>query len=228
MLVDDKMLELIKNDPHKGVCELRIKIEEYISAGTNWGQDDYDALLEGYALITELESAGIISFKHIITELTGDFSLDLRIMSETLAEVGKECKAIVDKNSLERLRGRFRLELGTEFSYEFSQGDLERVQKLINEIRDHISTASLEVDHKQRLLARLEKLQGELHKKSSDLDRFWGLIGDAGVVLGKLGEDAKPIVERIREVAGIVWKTQARSEELTSGTDIPLLGDSSE
>jgi hypothetical protein len=63
----------------------------------------------------------------------------------------------------------------------------------------------------------------ELHKKVSDLDRFWGLIGDAGVVVGKLGENAKPIVDRIREIADIVWQTQSRAEELPSGTKLPQL-----
>jgi hypothetical protein len=61
----------------------------------------------------------------------------------------------------------------------------------------------------------------------SDLDRFWGLIGDAGVVLGKLGNDAKPFVDRIKEIADIVWNTQSRAEELPSGTRPPLLEDRS-
>ena len=60
-------------------------------------------------------------------------------------------------------------------------------------------------------------------QKVSDLDRFWGLIGDAGVVLGKLGNDAKPFVDRIREIADIVWQTQSRAEELPSGTSLPSL-----
>ena len=62
-----------------------------------------------------------------------------------------------------------------------------------------------------------------MHKKVSDLDRFWGLIGDAGVAPGKLGNDAKPIVDRIREIAGITWNTQSRAEELPSGTSFPQL-----
>lgn len=99
---------------------------------------------------------------------------------------------------------------------------------MINEIRELIANSNgLEKDHQRRLLSRLEKLQSEMHKKVSDLDRFWGLIGDAGVVLGKLGNDAKPIVDRIKEVADIVWQTQSRSEELPSGTQIPLLSDKS-
>ena len=110
------------------------------------------------------------------------------------------------------------------FCYEFSEGDLNRVQKLVNELRDQISSLSkLSDDHKRRLLARLEKLQSELHKRVSDLDRFWGMIGDAGVVLGKLGKDSKPIVDRIREISEIVWRTQARTEELPSNSPSPLL-----
>jgi hypothetical protein len=85
-----------------------------------------------------------------------------------------------------------------------------------------------EESHKQRLLKRLETLQRELHKKVSDLDKFWGLVGEAGVVLGKFGKDAKPIVDRIREIAGIVWRTQAHTEELPSDTPIPLLSDKSD
>ena len=85
-----------------------------------------------------------------------------------------------------------------------------------------------EEDHKQRLLKRIEKLQAELHKKVSDLDKFWGLVGDAGVVLGKFGKDAKPLVDRITEIAKIVWQTQARAEELPSGTDMPLLSEQDE
>ena len=110
------------------------------------------------------------------------------------------------------------------FAYEFSEDDLKRVQELINKLREDISNSDLfESDHQRRLLKRLEKLQSELHKKVSDLDRFWGLIGDAGVVIGKFGKDVKPMVDRIREIAGIVWRTQSKSEGLPSGTKIPFL-----
>lgn len=115
------------------------------------------------------------------------------------------------------------------FSYEFTDGDIDKVQKLLNELRDIISKSELfTADHQQRVLKRLERLQGELHKTISDLDRFWGLIGDAGIVIGKLGNDAKPIVDRIKEIADIVWRTQAKSEELPSGSSIPFLSNGKE
>ena len=100
---------------------------------------------------------------------------------------------------LESYKNLYKTALKSTFAYEFSQGDLDRVQNLLNELRNHISEiTNLEPDHKRRLLKRLESLQSELHKRVSDLDRFWGMVGDAGGVLGKLGEDAKPIVDRVR------------------------------
>ena len=44
--------------------------------------------------------------------------------------------------------------------------------------------------------------------------------GEAGVVLGKLGDDAKPFVDRVREITEVVWRCQARSEQLPG--DVPL------
>jgi hypothetical protein len=111
------------------------------------------------------------------------------------------------------------------FFYEFSTGDLSRIQVLINELREQITASELfDNGHKQRLLRRLEVMQSEMHKKMSDVDRIWGLIGDAGIVLGKFGKDAKPIVDRIKEMTKIAWNTQARAEELPSSSQNPLLG----
>lgn len=79
-------------------------------------------------------------------------------------------------------------------------------------------TDNLAKSHKSRLLNRLEKLQSELHKSVSDLDRFWGLLIDASIVLKKVGENAKPIVDRVREIVDIIWRVQIRAEELPSNT----------
>jgi hypothetical protein len=57
-------------------------------------------------------------------------------------------------------------------------------------------------------------MQRELHKTTSDLDRFWGFIGEAGIAIGKFGNDIKPLVDRINELAKIVWKTIALKETL--------------
>ncbi len=147
-----------------------------------------------------------------------------RFYFNNLPKVINQADSIKFNNSLDEAKNKFKAKIGNAFCYEFSEGDLTRIQTLVNELRELISKSDkFESDHKGRLLKRLEKLQGELHKKVSDLDRFWGFVGDAGVVLGKFGKDAKPFVDRVREIVGIVWSTQARAEELESNSPNLLL-----
>lgn len=89
--------------------------------------------------------------------------------------------------------------------YEFSDSDFKRVQDLVNELRDLIRDSSLITEeHKRRLLRKLEAMRGELYQKTSDIDRFWGFIGEAGIAMRKFGEDLAPISQRVLELGGIV------------------------
>ncbi len=127
---------------------------------------------------------------------------------------------ILKDSHLERFDSLF----SNDFLYEFSEESISKIQTLINELRELVNSSDLfEAEHKQRLLKRLEKLQSEIHKKMSDVDRFWGLIGDAGVVIGKFGKDAEPFVNIIKKISGLVWKTQLQSEELPENNKHPLL-----
>ncbi len=130
----------------------------------------------------------------------------------------------LDIDFVKDTRERFDIIFSNSFSYEFSDGDLKIIQNQINEIRDLINSSEwFTDDHKQRMLKRLEKLQSELHKKVSDLDKFWGFFVDASIVFGIVGENAKPFFDRIKDLMDIIWRTQARAEELPSNAQIPFL-----
>jgi hypothetical protein len=132
-------------------------------------------------------------------------------------------QARAQKEQSDHNRQRFTSLLGKQFHYSLSDADVARIQRLLNELRDQISQSTkLEEDHRNRLLRRLERLQAELHKRISDLDRVYGLIGDAGVLVRKLGEDAKPIVDRIGEIYRIAWRSQANAEQLPSSSEPAL------
>lgn len=182
---------------------------------------DYYALLEVY-----LSNKG---YKFEPLELNDDMHENMKLITEFINGIRETFEKTLTSNSVSQSRDKFSRLLGKSFLYEFTTGDLNRIQELINELRNHISDSELfTAEHRQRLLRRLEKIQSELHKKVSDLDRFWGLIGDAGVAIGKFGKDAKPIVDRIKEIADIVWRTQSKAEELPSGANIPFLTQNTE
>jgi len=108
--------------------------------------------------------------------------------------------------------------------YEFSDTDFNRIQVLTNEMRDLIrASALITEDHKRRLLRRLEAMQAELHKKTRDIERFWGFIGEAGIVIRKFGEDAKPITERVQELGKIVIAVIMATEGIKALPEISKL-----
>jgi len=48
-------------------------------------------------------------------------------------------------------------------------------------------------------------------------------MGDAGIALGKFGRDAKPFVDRVREILDIIWRSQATAEQLPASAKPALL-----
>lgn len=225
--LDKSFVERMKVDTASAVVELCVETLRQVERASKWTANDYKVMVDVYMFLSAAKEAGILlqgSPEVDVLDVTDRNGLCSRVQV-WLNELYSFYKAILDQDMLDASKNHFRSMFGNIFSYEFSQGDVDRVQFLINELREKISAANLNEGHKQRLLARLEKLQSELHKKISDLDRFWGLVGDAGVVMGKLGNDAKPIVDRIKEVADIIWRTQSRAEELPSGSEFPRLED---
>jgi hypothetical protein len=76
---------------------------------------------------------------------------------------------------------------------------------LINELRELLrGTSLITEEHQRRLLRRLEAMRSELQRKTNDIERFWGFLGEAAIVMRKFGEDLKPVSERVRELGGIV------------------------
>jgi uncharacterized protein YoxC len=225
MLFDDAFLSEVSSDPVQCAITAIDRARSSLVRSREWTEGDLHVLTEVFALLEEMQSAKLLNLDTYSPDLGVSLSQDCTAINEYLDAARASLLSLQTKDAVAIARARFRSHLGGSFAYEFSQGDLNRVQTLINELREQIGSATyFEPDHQRRLLKRLERLQGELHKKVADLDRFWGLVGDAGVAMGKFGTNAKPIVDRIREIAEIVWQTQAHAEELPSGTNLPSLG----
>lgn len=182
----------------------------------------YDSYVSAFAILEAILISKNYQFEPPIFK--DDKTTNIAIISDFFYKMLDEFEKKLTTNAIEVAREKYRTIYDAKFSYRFSDGDLKRIQELINELREYITTSEIiDANHKERLLNKLEDLQKEVHKKMSSLDKFWGLIGEAGVVLGKFGKDIKPLVDRIKEITLITWQTQARSEELPSGTPLALL-----
>jgi hypothetical protein len=186
----------------------------------------YATYVEAYAAIRAYYDT--VGLSYDFPELGDDRSQNLQIINNVLQgryrALQKEVVSSETQATFASSHNRFKARFGNLFAYRFNDADLSRVQQLLNELRDAIvGSDDLEADHRQRILKRIEQVQCELHKEMSDVDRLWGLIGDAGVVFGKLGRTAKPFVDCVKEIARITWAVQARAEGLPSATGLPFL-----
>ena len=225
-MITQEFLESLPSDVDFALLEISKSFLEFWASNREFEDADYEIALDYYAFVQvyakenslDLKIPGLITNQQENGRAIASFFQSLQSMAEQAVTKKRTITA------LDRARSKYQAWLGKEFAYEFSDADLERIQTLINELRSKIGESTkIEETHRRRLLAKLERLQLELHKRVSDIDRFWGLVGDAGVALRKFGEDAKPIVERMTEIAEIVWSTQARAEQLPSNAEFPPL-----
>ncbi len=226
MLFNEEFIALIEDKPVQAIVEACNQTMDKLSLNDNneWTYQEHEILMETVALVELIIESSNLHSQYALAEQPGDIQNSCGQLLQYLESIKNEFHGQANELKMESYKNRYEAALKSSFAYEFSQGDLDRVQILINELRVHINDRKdLEAEHKRRLLLRLEKLQTELHKRVSDLDRFWGMVGDAGVVVGKLGKEAQPIVDRIKEISEIVWRTQARTEELPSNSPNPMI-----
>jgi hypothetical protein len=182
----------------------------------------YSEYLDALGALTALVEA--YDYNFIPPTLGSDKHDNIRSINMFALQILYSLEAQLANSNLGNSLDRYKKKLANIFSYKFTDGDLKQIQSLLNELRNLITESELfNSKHKERILNRLENLQKELHKTMSSLDKFWGLLGEAGIVLGKFGQDAKPIFDIIKTITDIVWRTQVSSEELPTGTTLPML-----
>lgn len=224
-MFDDEFLNNLPDDPFQAaynMCHRFSEVNNNIPADKE--VDNYERYIEAFAAFEVFSEAFGLGVS--VPELGTDRSINIRAICAFFGDTHKMLEEKISLSSLGKARKKYKTKFGVGLFYEFSDGDLARIQQLVNELREFIRDSEIfDANHKERILNKLEDLQRELHKKMSSLDKLWGLIGEAGIVLGKFGRDAKPFVDRIKEIAQIAWRTQTRAEELPSGTPLPLLSD---
>lgn len=225
MLFTEEFVGTLRDDPYSGVVAICDNVLNELSSGSKWEDRDYEVLVEAFALLQGMQSAKLITLPGVMFDpgMPAERDLDCRILADFMREVRSLAVSERAKHTFSGQKAHFEALLGARFVYEFTQGDLDRIQELLGELRERIRDSDLfDEEHRRRLLLKLEKLQTELHKKMSSLDRLWGITGELGVVLGKFGEDAKPLVDRFKEIMQITWRTQSRAEDMPSDSPPPL------
>jgi hypothetical protein len=234
MYYDEEFLSSLPEDHEGALLQIASAFEIHWEVDGLESGPPYPLVQETHALIAAYLERERLSHAYAdahgepvpLLELTGAVDDDTKRFVSFMRALQNEVGGRVSKGEYAETRQKFSLMLSNvRFHYLFSDGDMARIQKLVNELRDLLAASEdLEVGHRRRVLGRLEKLQSELHEKMSDLSSLWGVLIEASMAARKLGHSAQPIVDRIREIASIAGPTQARTFGLPSSTPFTLPG----
>ena len=220
-MFDEEFIKKLPDEPILASAEICGRFEYIYQFHANDQRriQEYDQYLEALAFVEVFSKMNTLELKipsinhrqekipciRKIRTFFNNWSNDLRIELQALESAGKYETA---KQHYGRLFGK-------GVSYEFSDDDFERVQELLNRLRDLLTKSEdFEEDHRLRLLKKLEALQRELHKRMSNFDKFWGYFIDSGIALSKFWENAEPFRNDVKELFEIVCKTQAKAENV--------------
>ena len=207
-MVFDQIFAQIPDEPFEAITEI---CDRYLQhEGALEGDDQYQFALKGLAFISAYsEEHGLLLKTPAVQGSPADVDIARHFFTRLLEHQK------VKQTDYENFKKSFAKQFGGLFLYEFSDGELERMQALMEEIQDLIGQSDIiSKGYQGRLLEKLQKLHFKLYKKVADLDQFWGLAGEGGILMVKFGDGVRPIVERIREMAYIVWRAQIRAESV--------------
>jgi hypothetical protein len=204
-----RFLESLPADNLEAVDDLCDEFDRMLEASHPADSDFCKDIVETYAILTAFLKVRNIEFGKLPPPVGLDNKADIQTVRNIFKAIRENTNRALNRRDTQGFLKAKTEEYETLFqnvpSYEFSDQDFARIQVLMNEMRVLIRDSALITDdHKSRLLRRLEAMQTELHKKTHDIDRFWGFIGEAGITIRKFGEDAKPLADRVQELGRIV------------------------
>jgi hypothetical protein len=183
--------------------------------------DDYVETLSILRAFARAREANLESFPEIgpqrrqnILNIKAYFAQLRSLVRSQLAE--RHAKSYFDSKTEEYLLLFARVPV-----YEFAGQEFTRVQDLFRELADLLRASTLvSDDQKNRLLRKLEAARAELHRKTTDIDRFWGFLAEAAIAMRKFGQDFKPVSDRVLELAAVVTNAIFKKEGITALPDL--------
>jgi len=216
-LFDEEFMDKLPSDPWLAFGTIAARFEEGARGAISL-KDNYAKSVEAL-LIAKLYCAEYLrELKHF------DFEPTVTDIENAIGQVESAFKAANDvvaardaTNSYEDMEARAAALVGKVNAIEFTDGDLKRIQVLIDEMRSIVTdTEEVEQRHRQRILDKLEGLQKSLHKRMTKADEVWLLLPAVGLSLGQFGKNAAPLWDRLNETLRIFVSNEARQAQLPS------------
>jgi hypothetical protein len=226
---DEAFLESLPQDT-AGACIAicRQAIAFYRTRAADIGKrtlsDDHDTYLHGLALLEAYTARHPHDYDEPAPKVSKSAAENSRAILTYMDRLRGFMQQKLTEEQFDTLRTRYSALLDRGMShYHFDEHALRRIRRDIHLVREVLKDKTdLSEDQRRHMVARLSKLETELNHPDTDLDRFWGLIGEASLCAAKLGANGDLIVNGIRRILSIVWEAQCEAAGVPPNT--PLIG----
>lgn len=176
---------------------------------------DQHAYLNALALFEVYSDTHPLNIKYELPTLGTDAENNSKAIIGFFEKLKANLNELIVKQKLAGFRKTYSNKFKQSKSYIFDSKERDEIKKIIHELRVLISDLDiLTADYKTRLMNRVGSIHFDLDLKLSDLDRIWGLLGEAYIVNAKFGNAGQLIVERLYRIVNFAWQAQARAESV--------------
>ncbi len=185
--------------------------------------EDHEVYLRAFALLNAYTATHPHDYSQPLPELTRSPEQNSRAILKYMHELKQFLQKKAVEGQLDSMRTEYSLLLEKgKVRYKFNDDDKRNIRRDIHMLRQFVTGhPKIEQQQRTRMLTRLGKLETELGNPEPDLDRFWGLVGEASLYAVKVQENADTIVNGIRRMLAVVWRVQCESTKLP--TETPLI-----
>jgi len=200
------------------ICETFFALHNPNQSSTASRKRDYHKYIELYVILQTLFKKNDIAFKEL--ELKDDIDHNISLIVDFFIQSKKTIRRALDlqdtQELIEKYRSQYETNILSGFSYEFDGQQIQKITDILIKINESVRKAnSIDVIHKARLKASLERLKKSVHKNMSNMDRFWGFMFETRLVLKGDPEEIQPVVAHIQELANIYYQViSATGDEL--------------
>ncbi|TAJ80179.1 hypothetical protein EPO44_18755, partial [bacterium] len=136
-MIDDNFVKNLPQDPVLAAGEICRKVVQTWEQQGSSAVNIYEEYLSALGIFSAL--AEVYGLKFELPELTGDRSQNIQQIYSFMRTIGTDIEKEIAKLTVQRVRDEYVAKIGRGFGYEFSDGDLKKIQELINELRNQIS-----------------------------------------------------------------------------------------
>jgi hypothetical protein len=178
--------------------------------------EDFIELYSFYQVYAEKHSLDV-AFPRLGTNSQNNLELIISFFRNRLRIVTLKVQKYASERIIDEKKTKFKAILFGDYLYEFNSEELKTIRMLLYQLKSFLNESPhLESQFTQRLTRKIDNISKDLHVEMPTLDTLWGLVGEAGVLVGKAGEKVSMIVNKIREIIHVIWQVQARSENLST------------